>query len=263
MTKNKIGQSANPQWVPRVDSCKRVLVIGATGGIGQALVAMLSRSDDVIIGAHGRGQMPEDIRRHPSVQPFVRDLTSAEGCQSLIEEFTEHAGGLDGLVLLIGGMEPPSSIVDISPQAWSNDLNLNLSLPFFLAQAGLKKMAQQGSGGRIIFNGTESALHGGGEKSLAYGVAKAGLECVVKGLARTGAPNNILVNGVRLGFIDSGFHQRWQGKQPEDLKERAELVPLGRGGTPDEAAALIAFLLSDWSSYITGEMISLAGGDWL
>jgi NAD(P)-dependent dehydrogenase (short-subunit alcohol dehydrogenase family) len=86
---------------------------------------------------------------------------------------------------------------------------------------------------------------------------------MVQGLAREGAPDNILVNGVRLGYIASGFHQRWHGKTEKDMAERAEMVPLKRGGDPDEAAALMIYLLSGWAGFITGQMLPLTGGDWL
>ncbi len=78
-----------------------------------------------------------------------------------------------------------------------------------------------------------------------------------------GRPHSILVNGVRFGFIESGFHQRGLNKTGKDLEKRAELVPLKRGGHPDEAAALIVYLLSGWGQFITGQMIPLTGGDWL
>ena len=114
-----------------------------------------------------------------------------------------------------------------------------------------------------MLNGTESALHGGSPTSFPYSIAKRGTEAMVQGLAREGAPHGVLVNGVRLGYIKSGFHQRWHDRSPEQMAERAELVPLKRGGEPDEAAALIIYLLSGWSAFLTGQMIPLTGGDWL
>ena len=86
---------------------------------------------------------------------------------------------------------------------------------------------------------------------------------MVQGLAREGAPHDILVNGLRFGFIASGFHERWHRRTKADMKKRAALVPLKRGGHPDEAAALMIYLLSEWSGFVTGQMIPLTGGDWL
>ena len=86
---------------------------------------------------------------------------------------------------------------------------------------------------------------------------------MVQGLAREGASAGVLVNGLRFGFIASGFHQRWHGRTADDMENRAALVPLKRGGHPDEAAALMVYLLSGWSGFMTGQMIPLTGGDWL
>ena len=86
---------------------------------------------------------------------------------------------------------------------------------------------------------------------------------MIQGLAREGAPDGILVNGLRFGFIKSGFHERWHARTKKDLNARAEMVPLKRGGNPEEAAALMIYLLSNWSGFITGQMIPLTGGDWL
>ena len=89
------------------------------------------------------------------------------------------------------------------------DMDINLHQPFYLARAAMAKMTNQDGGGRIVLNGTESALHGGSAVSFPYAIAKRGTEAMVQGLAREGAPDGILVNGVRLGYIASGFHQRW------------------------------------------------------
>ena len=151
----------------------------------------------------------------------------------------------------------------MSEADWESEIPLNLNHPFFLARTAMRKMKEQKTGGRIVLTGTESALHGGSAQSFPYAVAKRGTECMVQGLAREGAPSDILVNGVRLGFIASGFHERWHDKTEADMKERADMVPLKRGGHPEEVAALVIYLLSDWAGFITGQMLPLTGGDWL
>jgi len=119
------------------------------------------------------------------------------------------------------------------------------------------------TGGRIILMSTASASHGGGSSSLAYGVAKAGIECLVKGLARDCAPDNILVNAVAPGFIETKFHTRKMKKTADELRQRVQLVPMKRAGTTAEFAGAILFLLSEGAAYITGQTLTIAGGDWL
>jgi len=250
-----------PDWAPKVPDGMRILVTGASGGLGSALVGMLLDGSDCTIGAHGASK--EFAAKANTVIPITRVFDSEADCVNVIDEFADKAGGIDALVVLSGAIEFSGHWNDMSADDWRREIEINLNHPFFLARAAMSKMKAQGSGGRILLTGTESALHGGSAESFPYAVAKRGTECMVQGLAREGAPDNILVNGVRLGFIASGFHERWHNKTEADLRERADMVPLKRGGHPDEAAALMVYLLSGWAGFITGQMIPLTGGDWL
>lgn len=250
-----------PDWLPQVPPGARILITGATGGLGRALVKMLLKGSDCIIGAHGQSRV--DRENDARIIPLERKFTGEADCVAIVDEFSEKAGGVDALAVLSGGLHFSGHWKDMPAEKWEQDIDVNLNQPFFLARAAMARMKEQGRGGRILLTGTESALHGGSAVSFPYAVAKRGTECLVQGLAREGAPAAILVNGVRFGFIASGFHQRWHNKTEEDMKERAAMVPLKRGGHPDEAAALMIYLLSGWSQFITGQMIPLTGGDWL
>lgn len=250
-----------PDWTPRVEPASRILITGASGGIGRALVAMLLEGSECVIGAHGgtKGTKIEDDR----IIPLRRAFESEADCIAVVDEFAGKAGGIDALVVLSGAIHFSGHWKDMPAADWERDMAVNLNQPFYLARAAMARMSAQGSGGRIVLTGTESALHGGSARSFPYAIAKRGTECMVQGLAREGAPDGILVNGVRLGYIASGFHERWHGKTGEDMKTRAEMVPLKRGGHTEEAAALMIYLLSGWAQFITGQMIPLTGGDWL
>ncbi len=250
-----------PDWVPRAEGGMRILITGATGGLGGALVAMLQEGSDCIIGAHGASRSFET--GDSSVIPLKRSFETEQDCRSLVDEFSEKAGGIDALVVLSGSIQSPGHWMDMDGADWEREIGVNLNQPFFLARAAMAHMKEQATGGRIVLTGTESALHGGSAISFPYAVAKRGTECMVQGLAREGAPDGILVNGVRFGYIASGFHQRWHNKTEQDMRERAQMVPLKRGGHPDEAAALMIYLLSGWGAFITGQMLPLTGGDWL
>lgn len=250
-----------PDWTPQAPPGMRILVTGATGGLGSALVAMLLEGSDCVIGAHGASRQfsSEDAR----IIPLLADFTDEKSCTRLVEEFSARAGGIDALVVLSGAIHFSGHWNDMSGDEWEREISVNLNQPAFLARAAMQQMKRQGQPGRILLTGTESALHGGSPTSFPYAIAKRGTEAMVQGLAREGAADGILVNGLRFGFIESGFHQRWHERTEEQMVERAALVPLKRGGHPDEAAALMIYLLSGWSAFITGQMIPLTGGDWL
>ena len=256
--KNSFDQ---PNWFPKPKPGQKILITGATGGIGRQLVSMLLGTPDCIIGAHGNTNKVEwDDDR---VFPIYQELVGESSCQFVIEEFVRKARGLDAIVVLSGSINYSGHWLEISEEEWNGEIIQNLSLPFFLAREAMRHMINSKSGGRIVLTGTESSLHGGSEKSFPYAVAKRGTECMVQGLAREGASNNILVNGLRMGYFKSGFHERWHNKTKKELEARAALVPLKRGGDPNEAAAMIIYLLSEYGKFITGQMIPLTGGDWL
>jgi NAD(P)-dependent dehydrogenase (short-subunit alcohol dehydrogenase family) len=222
---------------------------------------MLTDGSDCVIGAHSSSTDPDFD--DDGIIPLRRTFEGEADCVRLVDDFAEQAGDINALVVLSGGIHFSGHWKDMPADDWEKDMAVNLNQPFYLARAAMTHLKNQGNGGRILLTGTESALHGGSAQSFPYAIAKRGTECMVQGLAREGAPDEILVNGVRFGFIKSGFHQRWHGKTEKDLAERADMVPLKRGGDPAEAAALIIYLLSDWAAFITGQMIPLTGGDWL
>ncbi len=232
----------HPDWTPAVEPGARILVTGASGGLGRALVDMLLAGPDCTIGAHGaKGRHPSDDAR---VLHLSQTFETERDCADLVNAFAAKAGGIDALVVLSGGIHFSGHWKDMPAEDWERDMAVNLNQPFYLARAAIALMQEQDNGGRILLTGTESALHGGSAQSFPYAIAKRGTECMVQGLAREGAPDGILVNGLRFGFITSGFHERWHGKTEQDLSERADLVPLKRSREPGDAAAQMFYLIA-------------------
>lgn len=247
----------------------RILITGASGDIGISLLRLLANYG-VTIGMHcysNQERLNNPIKsglfKNSKTKVFQADLSNSEECTSLVDSFIAWAGGIDSLVLLSGGIKRPVSWEELTYDDWIYDINVNLTSTFFAARRAMQWMKTHENGGRIITVSTASAKHGGGGKSMAYGVARAGIECLTKGLAREGAPYNILVNCVAPGFIDTQFQTAKAGKTREEYEKRIELVPLKRAGRPEEVASIILYLVSEWSSFITGECIAVSGGDWL
>ena len=241
---------------------KKILVVGASSDLAAVLNKRLCDSGS-IVGLHYNKNKKSlsKYKECPGVKKFQKNLDSAKSCYELIDDFVRWAKGIDCLVQLCGDIKRPVHWEEIMEEEWTYDLSINLTIPFFLAQKTVSYM--KGKWGRIVLISTASASHGGGSTSLAYGVAKAGIECVVKRLARDCAKYNILVNAVAPGFILTKFHIEKMKRTSEQLRKRAELIPLKRAGTTEEFAGTVMFLLSTESSYITGQVIAVGGGDWL
>jgi len=245
----------------------RILVAGASGGIGREVIRVFCQFP-VLIGAHffvQRQKLEAALAAHQpcaaKVKAFQADLTRPSSCSELVGSFVQWAGGIDVLIQLTGGVLQPAAWTEITEENWDFDLAANLKGPFFLAQSAIDAMREKG--GRVVLTSTASARHGGGPDSIIYGLAKSGIEYLVKALARVGAPHGILVNAVAPGLIDTDFHTVRLKRTPDQISRRADLVPLKRAGSPTEVASVIAFLASDLASYVTGECINVSGGDWL
>jgi 3-oxoacyl-[acyl-carrier protein] reductase len=247
---------------------RRVLIAGASSDIGLALMHRLAKAG-WHIGAHchrGRDRIEKMVGEltvsDGNFRIFESDLSSRDECRRLVDDFATWAGGIDALVQLTGNVSAVRHWETLEEPDWLADIAVNLSAPFFLAQRAFAYM-KQGSGGRIVLMSTASASHGGGQDTLAYGVAKAGVECLAKGLARGGAPHNILVNALAPGLIDTRFHRDQLGRDADAVRRRADLVPLKRAGRPEDVARMAEYLLSEGGDFITGEVIAISGGDWL
>jgi 3-oxoacyl-[acyl-carrier protein] reductase len=118
-------------------------------------------------------------------------------------------------------------------------------------------MKRQG-GGRIINMTSVAARNGGGPGSVAYATAKGGVSTLTRAMAKELVSENILVNGVAPGIITTPFHDRFT---PPEIRENLKsTIPIGREGTPEETAGVVAFLASPAADYLVGEIIEVNGG---
>jgi 3-oxoacyl-[acyl-carrier protein] reductase len=244
---------------------KRVLVTGASGGIGQEIAYLLGECDSSV-GIHykdGKSKAEQVaqgvVERGGKASLHYADLFETGDAIKLIKDFAECNGGIDILVNNAGGTIGAHPFMDLDEASWDQTFALNVKQPFFLMQQAFPYMIAQ-KWGKIVNISSISAKYGGGATSLHYGAAKAALDALTKGLSRNGAPYNILVNSVRAGFVNTSIHKR-MGRTKADIEERVNLIPLKRGAEPREIAGMVLFLLSDTGDYITGEVFTVAGGD--
>lgn len=239
---------------------KVALVTGASRGLGKSIafklsgmgakVALnyLSRKDEAdsvmasITRQGGEAMLaPADVRDSSSVKDMVRQITDKWG---KIDILVNNAGiTADGLLLRM------------SEEAWDNVINTNLRGAYLCTKAALRSMTSQGWG-RIINIASIAGLTGNVGQSN-YAASKGGLIAFTKSLARELGPRNITVNAVAPGFITTAMTDQLPVELKESILSR---VALGRFGTPEDVAGLVAFLVSRQSDYITGQVINIDGG---
>ncbi len=241
---------------------KKILIIGASSDLAQKLNKKLVQKE-AILGLHYNNNLlsVSCYRKFDKIKLFQKKLKTANHCYQLIDDFVQWANGIDILIQLSGGIYRSRHWKEITDTDWTNDLTTNLVTPFFLAQKAIEYMKP--NGGKILLTSTSSASHGGGSSSLPYGVSKAGIECIVKRLAKDCAKDNIIINAIAPGFIKTKLHTDKIKMTKKQIKKRIDMIPLGKCGTTQDISNLIMFLISEKSSYITGQTITIDGGDWL
>ena len=245
---------------------KKMLILGASSDMGLALIEELNLKN-YIIGAHcnkGKKRLTNFFKKKKASKDFKiiqKNLYNQKSCKDLVNQFIKWSKGIDILVQLTGNVSSVTPWENLKEKDWNNDIAINLGSPFFVSQTIFKYMKK--NGGKIVLMSTASAKHGGGNTTMAYGVSKAGVEALTKGMAREGAKYNILVNAIAPGLINTRFHKDKLGRNKAEMKKRANLSKLKRIGSPKEIAKLINLLISETSSYTTGEILTVSGGDWI
>jgi len=242
----------------------RVLVTGASGGIGRSLVNELLKRG-ARVGIHYYKNKPDVQELMLNTKAEVgenicmlkADLREMKKTEHLFKEFIDWAGGIDGLVNNAGDVSIRRHFFDIEEIDIDTDLMLNLKAPFCLSRLTIKYMEKKGIKGSIVNISSIAAKFGGSPYTLFYGLSKAALETMTFSLGRYCAPLGIRINALRLGVFDTPFHQR----HVKDLTERVQMIPAKRMGNPEEAAWLIMCLLDKRSAYMNGQVVSLTGGE--
>lgn len=243
----------------------RVLVTGASSGIGNS-IARLFGVAGAKVGVHycnsrkGAEAVTEEIiGAGGQARMFQADLLKLASGVDMVRAFIKSFGGIDVLVNNAGAIYGTGDFLSVREQEWDETFNLNVKAPFVLIREAFSVMSQQGSG-RIINISSISAKYGGSPSTLHYGAAKAALEALSLGLAKSGAKHNILVNCVRAGFVETEFHSKI-GRSKNDIEKRIELMPLKKVVQPLDVARMVLFLASEAGDCITGEIFTVASGD--
>ncbi|MFC0204931.1 SDR family NAD(P)-dependent oxidoreductase [Novosphingobium soli] len=238
------------------------LVTGGGTGIGRAIALLLAkRGANVALAGRKRAPLDGVVaevealgRRGLALEADVRELARA---QAMVESAATHFGRLDILVNNAGGAHGHVGLAKMDPAKWDRDLQLNLSAAMYASQAAFPHLRRHR--GSIVNVSSVAGMHGT-QGVAAYSAAKAGLQMLTRVAAAEWGPAGVRVNAVAPGMTATEKARAGWEKTGFDADSAAHVFPLGRYGLPEEVAQVVAFLVSDAASYVTGEAIAVAGG---
>jgi NAD(P)-dependent dehydrogenase (short-subunit alcohol dehydrogenase family) len=244
---------------------KIVLVTGGSGSIGSAICRLAASRGYVVLVHYFKGKsraskVVADIRsKGQHAYPFRANLRSRTGVRQLFQRIAKDFGRLDALVNNASTRARETYGLAVSPTRIRTTVALNILAPFFCIQEAIPLMRANAPPlrGAIVNISSFSARSSGARIHIDYAAAKAALETLTVGFGKELASEGIRVNAVSPGTIKGGMSSPLIGERLESTKGR---IPMQRLGTPVEVARSVLWLLSREASYITGAVLSVAGG---
>ena len=236
---------------------KVILVTGANRGIGLNIIQRLNNDGYTVIGTSrtddGANIISQEINSNGG-KGLKMDVTNQESINSAIKNIQDEYGALYGLVNN-AGITNDNLLMRMTEEQWLSVIETNLTSIYRVTKSIVKDMMKARQG-RIVNIGSIVGMMGNAGQSN-YSASKSGLLGFTKSLARELSSRNINVNSISPGFIDTDMTKALSDDQIDNLSKN---IPLGRIAESSEVSSVVSFLLSDDSSYITGENINVNGG---
>ncbi|RTZ17890.1 SDR family oxidoreductase [Vibrio aquaticus] len=240
---------------------KVVIITGGSRGIGAATSTLLASKGYSVcvnyLSNHERAQQVVDdiIDAGGEAFPYQADVANETQVKAMFEAVQQRYGTVTHLVNNAGILFTQSKLCDIDLERFQTVMNTNVMSCFLCCKAFIR---QEGAKSAIVNVSSAASRLGAPFEYIDYAASKGAMDSITKGLSLELAEQGIRVNGVRPGCIYTEMHA--DGGEPDRVARLAPSLPLQRGGTPEEVAESIAWLLSDEASYVTGTFIELAGG---
>ena len=232
-----------------------VLITGGRRGIGAATVRAFARAGWRVAFTFLRSEAAAAaLAADTGAIPLRADMADRESVRAAVKEARRQLMHLDALVLN-AGESLTGLATDVTAEQWERLLAVDLSAPFYAAQAAIPGMVER-KRGRILFVGSMWGQVGASCEA-AYSAAKAGLIGLAKALAKELGPSGITVNCVCPGCVRTDMLREYDGAT---LAALAEETPLGRLGMPEDVAAMLLWLASDGAGFVTGQVVGVNGG---
>ncbi|HHF0510832.1 MULTISPECIES: glucose 1-dehydrogenase [Vibrio] len=240
---------------------KVVIVTGASRGIGAATAKKLAEQGYAVCvnyraQSEAAHQVVRDIQANGGKAIAVQaDVSDEQQVLNLFDATENALGSVTHLVNNVGILFTQSPLAEISLERFQKVMNTNVNSCFLCCREAAKRFS---TGGAIVNVSSGASRSGAPFEYVDYATSKGAMDTLTKGLSLELADRNIRVNGVRPGFIYTDMHA--DGGEPNRVDRLSPQIPLKRGGTVEEVANAIAWLLSGEASYVTGSFIDLSGG---
>ena len=235
---------------------KKVLVTGASGGIGKAIAIELSSSGaDLCLTGRNKSEL-ESLQKliGGNCQIIISDLSKSEGIDELANSAQEKMGQID-ILINNAGITRDNLFMRMSEEDWNEVINVNLNSIFKLTKHLIKGMIKRRYGRIINITSVIGVAGGAGQSN--YSASKAGIIAMSKSLAQEVGSRSVTVNSIAPGFIETNMTAELSDDRKQEILNS---ISIGRLGKPDDIAGAVCFLASDKASYITGQTIHINGG---
>ena len=239
-------------------STRVACVTGASSGLGRAAASLLAGAGAQVVGIARRADALKDWRDETTgnTAAVVGDLSDRGALREIARAAAVPFGPPD-ILINAAGINTRQHADDVTPEGWDQTLNLNLSAPFFLAQAMVPAMKEKGWGRIINFASLQSRRAFG--NGISYGASKAGVEQLTRAMAQAWSPHGITANAVAPGF----FRTELTGPvfaDPALAQANADQTCIGRNGEPSDLDGPLMFFCGAGSDYVTGQLLFVDGG---
>ena len=246
---------------------KRILLVtGASRGIGAATALAAARDGwTVAVNYTAHAQAAEAVVKAigdagGTALALQADVADEGQVLRMFERIDAELGPLSGLVNNAGVVDVSARLDEMDMARWRRMFDINVIGSLLCAREAVRRMSQRhgGSGGAIVNVSSAAARLGAPGQYIDYAAAKGAIDAFTIGLAKEVAAEGIRVNAVRPGLIETDIHA--SGGLPDRVRDLAHQVPMQRGGSADEVAQAIVWLLSDAASYTTMSLLDVSGG---
>ena len=235
------------------------LVTGGTRGIGEAISIELKKAGYKVAANYGHNDdAAAEFKKQHGIEVFKFDIADFAACQEGVKAVEKAMGGTVEVLVNNAGITRDTAMHKMDEKKWREVIITNLNSCFYMTRAVIETMREKGFGRIINISSMNGQMGQFGQTN--YSASKAGVFGFTKALARESASKGITVNAVSPGYIAT---EMVKSVKEEIMKQIVSQIPVGRLGQPEEIARAVLFLAADQAGFITGETLSINGGQYM